>query len=210
MKQIFGDLWQSEKGTHFGLDLRTYFLKRKEGNVLFYYTNNFSELEAIKELGGIQFQYLSHHHEMLPALAKNIETLHPILGFHKNAFPHFDIDYSKIVQFNADQIHSENIKIIDTPGHTNSNLCFYYQSPFGKNYLFTGDTIYLDNGNWAYLIFENQKGGKNELRQSLSKLRKLDVDVVICSVAEGKNDVVEVTQKEWHAIIDGLIQQTRP
>lgn len=205
MVQIFPDLWQMEKGSHFGLDLRMYLLKRKEGNVLFYYTDNFKELTNILKLGNIKFQFLSHHHEMQPALEENLKVLNPDLCFHKKATPYFNSNYSNIIQFDKNQLFSENIEVIYTPGHTNTNLCFRYQSPFGKTYLFVGDTIYLDNGHWNILVMPNEGGSYELLKKTLVYLKTLEVDVVICSVAVGENSIVEVTQSEWKAIINSIL-----
>ena len=50
------------------LNTHAYFLLRPEGNVLFYNTGNDDDLEEITELGGIQFQLLSHRDESGPSL----------------------------------------------------------------------------------------------------------------------------------------------
>ena len=207
MKQLYLDLWQTKRGSHFGLDLRGYFLKRKEGNVLFYYTNVLDELEAINNLGGIDYQYLSHHHEMQPILYSSLEKLKPTLCFHNNALRYHKNTKQRHILFGEkNQVHSQTIEVIDAPGHTNTNLCFRYQSPFGKSYLFTGDTIYLDKGKWNFLVLQNEGGSYQDLKSSLLLLKELSVDVIICSVAVGENKIVEVTQEEWHGIIDGLLR----
>ena len=50
------------------LNTHAYFLRRPEGNVLFYNTGNEGDLEEIAELGGIQAQLLSHRDESGPSL----------------------------------------------------------------------------------------------------------------------------------------------
>jgi hypothetical protein len=52
------------------------------------------------------------------------------------------------------------------------------------------------------------EGGRySKLKASLLKLRELKVDVILCSVALGKNTQVEVTPEEWTTIIDGIIEK---
>ena len=52
----------------------------------------------------------------------------------------------------------EDIEIILTPGHTDGSICFFYRSPTGKSYLFTGDTVFRRNGQWATLVLRNARG----------------------------------------------------
>jgi glyoxylase-like metal-dependent hydrolase (beta-lactamase superfamily II) len=107
--------------------------------------------------------------------------------------------------FNEKIIHSGNILIIPTPGHTNSSLCYYYLSPTGKTYLFVGDTLYFMNNKWQTYIMASHGGCVEDMKASLLKLRALEVDVIVCSIIS-QHDVFEVTQDEWHTIIDGILE----
>ncbi len=60
MKQIFPDLWQTEVESPFpGLTTHAYLLTRKQGNVLFYNTGHVHEIDAMAELGGVDWHFLS-------------------------------------------------------------------------------------------------------------------------------------------------------
>ena len=208
MKKIYADLWQTAQEKQYGtLNVRSYILERKEGNVMFYYTPNEEEIQEIIAIGGITHQFLSHCHEVNPFLADTKETFQSKLCCHQHVEPYLQGIVAADVLFKADEreMFSDNIEVIYTPGHTNNNLCFYYKSPHGKSYLFTGDTIYLDDGLWSTLIIPSEGGSKNDLIKSLLRLRELDVDAVICSVAIGENDIVEVTNHEWRNIINDQI-----
>ena len=98
-----------------------------------------------------------------------------------------------------------DIEVIHTPGHTNNSVCYRYRSPHGKTYLFTGDTIYLDNGEWKTIVVADDGGDEAELASSLLSLKDLQVDVVICSVSIGEMRIVEVTPDAWWNIINGLV-----
>ncbi|KAB1154203.1 MBL fold metallo-hydrolase [Tenacibaculum aiptasiae] len=207
MKQLYKDLWQTEKGSHFGMSMKTYVLKTPEANIVIYYSDNENEVSQIKKLGEMDYQFISHHHEFTPAMFKNLNDFETTLYTHKKAIPYLKYTIQNMVAFKETSELSSSLKIIYTPGHTNNNICLYYKSPFGKNYLFTGDTIYLDNGHWNILVMPHDGGSYIKLKESLLELKKLKVDVVMPSVGVGLfgNKAMEVTQSEWHKIIDNTL-----
>ncbi len=206
MNKIYDDLWQTSLENPFaGLNTHAYFLQRSEGNVLFYNTSNLDDIEEISNLGGISFQYLSHRHESGESLSTIKSTFQSQLcsGVLEEPFIKSTVD----VTFSARQSHSSNIEIIPTPGHTDGGLCFYYESPIGLKYIFTGDTLFQSDGRWRTLVISNDGGSETKLIESLSTLRSLEPDVVLCSASVGDISVVEVTQEEWHESIDDNIRR---
>lgn len=69
MKQLYDDLWQSERYSSGVLNTHAYFLQREQGNVLFYNTGATNDLDPIDELGGISYQLLTHRDEAGASLA---------------------------------------------------------------------------------------------------------------------------------------------
>ena len=209
MKKIYPDLWQSEKGSHFGMSMRTYLLKTPEANIIIYYSDDKDEVEQIKELAKINYQFISHHHEFAPALFQNLQDFQSTLCVHEKAFNYLKRPVEDIVSFKQRIEHFSGIRILYTPGHTDNNICLYYKSPNGKDYLFTGDTIYLDHGDWNILVIRHEGGSYTALKESLLQLRKLNVDVIMPSVGVGAegNKAVEVDEKQWHSIIDNLLKK---
>ncbi|WP_338395223.1 MBL fold metallo-hydrolase [Fulvitalea axinellae] len=207
MKELYQDLWQTKRGSHFGLDLKAYFLKTEEGNALIYYTTEKEELSRIQEMGGVKYQCLSHHHEVNEFLNISKRILGAELCCHRNCAPYLEGIAQADTLFDKDTSLPGGLRILETPGHTNSNVCYFYESPYGKNYLFSGDTIYLDKGEWNYLIMNQEGGNPADLKESLLKIKDLDVDVIMCSVAVGHNDAVEVSRGEWRQIIDRLVNK---
>ena len=208
MKQLYPDLWQTAQQKQFSiLNVHAYLLKRQNGNVLFYNPRSTEDFQHIGDLGGISYQYLSHCHEVHNSLGNVTKHFNSKLCCHARVKPYFDEMNAADIYFNpsGSEFHSDNIEVINTPGHTDNNLCFRYRSAYGKTYLFTGDTIYLDNGIWNTVIVQSDGGNNIELMKSLRRLRGLSVDVVICSVSVGEYRIVEVTQTEWQAIIDNLL-----
>ncbi len=206
MKKIYEDLWQTSLENPFtGLNTHAYFLQRSEGNVLFYNTSNLDDIDEISKLGGISFQYLSHRHESGKSLSTIKSILHSQLCSDDLEEPF--IESTVDVIFSVRQFHSSNIEIIPTPGHTDGGICFYYESPHGLKYLFTGDLLFQSNGSWDTLVFRPHGGRADKLIESLSTIRSLGPNVVLCSASVGDISIVEVTQKEWHEVIDDNIRR---
>ena len=207
MRRLYPDLWQTARQKQFStLNVHAYVLERPAGNALFYNPRSTSDFEAIAAVGGIGHHYLSHCHEVSGSLADVAQRFGSKLCCHalvERYLPHGTGD----VYFRSPdtEVHS-GVEVIHTPGHTDSSVCYRYRSPHGKTYLFTGDTLYLDGGEWATLVVSQDGGNHQDLAGSLALLRGLDVDVIVCSVSLGEMRIVEVTRPEWHGIIDELMR----
>ena len=191
------------------LNTHAYFLRRPEGNVLFYNTGNDGDLEQIAELGGIRFQLLSHRDESGPSLNRIKDRFGSRLCCSALEAPIIGKDASVDITLQVEHHHLGDIDIIHTPGHTAGSICFFYKSPYGKSYLFTGDTIFQSNGKWATLAFPRAGGSKAALAESLIRLRDLNPDIVMCSAFVGDVSVVEVVGDEWAQAIDGNVSRLR-
>lgn len=191
------------------LNTHAYFLRRAEGNVLFYNTGNDGDLEEIAELGGIQFQLLSHRDESGPPLNRIKDRFGSKLCCSALEAPIVGKDATVDITFQSSDHHLDDIDIIHTPGHTAGSICFFYKSPYGKSYLFTGDTIFQLRAKWATLVFARAGGSKASLAESLMRLRDLNPDIVMCSAFVGEVSYVEVTGDEWSQAIDDNVSRLR-
>ena len=207
MKQLQEDLWQSTIHSMGSLNTHAYFLRRPEGNALFYNTGDEGDLEKIAGLGGIQFQLLSHRDEAGPSLNRIKELFGSKLCCSALEAPLVGKEAQVNVAFQAEDHHLGDIDIIHTPGHTAGSICFFYKSPYGKSYLFTGDTIFQSNAKWATLVFPRAGGSEASLAESLLRLRDLNPDIVMCSAFVGDVSVVEVTGDEWAQVIDDNVSR---
>ncbi len=206
MKRLYPDLWQTAEEKQFSvLTVHAYLLERPGGNVLFYNPRSSGDFEEIGDLGGIAHHCLSHCHEVGESLAEVAGRFDSKLCCHALAAPYLPNAVSADVLFDSPpREYLGDIEVIHTPGHTNNSVCYRYRSPHGKTYLFTGDAIYLDGGEWKTIVVGDDGGDEAELARSLASMRELEVDVVICSVSIGEMRIVEVTPNEWRGIIDGL------
>ena len=207
MKQLQEDLWQSAIHSMGTLNTHAYFLRRPEGNVLFYNTGHDGDLEKIAALGGIRFQLLSHRDESGPSLNRIKDRFGSRLCCSALEAAIIGEDAQVDRAFQSSDRHLGDIDIIHTPGHTAGSICFFYKSPYGKSYLFTGDTIFQSNAKWATLAFPRAGGSEASLAQSLLRLRDLNPDVVMCSAFVGGVSVVEVIGDEWAQAIDDNVSR---
>ena len=209
MKQLQEDLWQSTIHSMGTLNTHAYFLRRPEENVLFYNTGHDGDLEQIAKLGGIRFQLLSHRDESGPSLNRIKDLFGSKLCCSALEAPIVGKDAPVDITFQVEDHHLGDIDIIHTPGHTDGSICFFYKSPYGKSYLFTGDTIFQSNAKWATLAFPRAGGSEAALAESLLRLRALHPDIVMSSACVGDVSVVEVTGDEWAQVIDDNVRRLR-
>ncbi len=208
LKQLYPDLWQSPADKRFGsLTAHAYVLALPNDRVVLYTSTRADVMAAIAAGGSVSYQYLSHCHEVDGALSASRDALGAQLYCHVANKPYFEahgIPGADVYTESVRETHG-SLEVIHTPGHTTSNLCYLYDSPHGKRYLFVGDTLYLDGGTWNTVIVGSDGGNANQLRDSLALLRDVDPDVIITSISVGETTVPEVTREEWHVIIDDRI-----
>ena len=207
MKQIHADLWQTKIYSSGMLNCYAYFLATSAGNVLFYSTNDEEEFTHMESLGGIKYQLLTHRDEAGPSLARIKNRFNSKLMFSELESEAIAKHARADLFFETEDHKLDDIQVIHTPGHTKGSVCFFYQSPHGKSYLFTGDTFFQWNGEWATLICDGAGGSKDALKSSLQKLRNLRPDVVMSSGFVGDIALVEPTEQEWTQAIDDEINK---
>jgi len=205
MKQIAPDLWQSTLYQTAVLNTHAYFLVRPSGNVLFYNPGDDGDLRHIAEHGGVAYQLLTHRNEAGAAQARIRNQFGSKLGCSVIEAPfvseHGDVD----LEFGEGDDCIEDIDIIRTPGHTDGSICFFYRSPHGKAYLFSGDTIFQWNGEWSTFVLPEAGGSEASLAESLKKLRGYSPDMVMSSGYVGDVAYREVTREQWTAALDDNI-----
>lgn len=207
MQQIYPDLWQTRAEQPLpevpDLVTRAYVITRPDGNLLIYATGLADEHQAIRELGGIRRQFLSHVDEAGPAL----KTLRDMFG--SELWGHA-AEADAVARragvrpdrtFVGPETHGD-LEVMPLPGHTPGSTAYVYRSPQGRTYLFTGDTIGRDDaGVWTagYLPFSD----KPQLVATLRRLAELQPDVVLSS-AFGRNfPHTEMTAPgQWRAAVD--------
>jgi glyoxylase-like metal-dependent hydrolase (beta-lactamase superfamily II) len=204
MKQIYADLWQTPAEHPFvGVTSHAYLLVRDTGNILFYSAGLRDEHQQIQTLGGITYQYLSHRDEAGPALAEIKKLFGSKLCCHRLEERAVRKVTPVDCTFDKRETRLGSVEVIPTPGHTPGSVCFLADSPDGKTYLFTGDTLFLNKGAWDTRI--DPGGSKSDLKNSLLLLRGLKPAVVLSSASIGSVPFKEVSAEEWQSDIDKVL-----
>ena len=207
MKQLQEDLWQSTLHSSGILNMHAYFLRRPEGNALFYNTGDAADLDEIEGLGGLRFQLLSHRDEAAPSLRRISERFGSQLFGSALEAPAVRKVAPPDLLFGPSDRRLGDIEIIHTPGHTEGSLSFFYKSPHGKAYLFSGDTIFLWDSKWTTLVLSDAGGSEAALADSLLRLRGLGPDLVMSSGFVGDVALAELSGGEWPRVIDDNVSR---
>ncbi len=151
------------------LHIRAFLLERDEGNVLIYSTPTADELAGV---GGIERAYLNHRHEAtfggdLPGV--------PL-------FVHADdrdaVARTRRVRGAFSQRHTldDDLEVIPTPGHTPGATAYLWDNG-SHRFLFTGDTLFLKDGEWVTAVLDSSD--RDAYIESLELIRELDFDVLV-------------------------------
>jgi glyoxylase-like metal-dependent hydrolase (beta-lactamase superfamily II) len=185
------------------LAARAFLLERRRGNVLVYSTG---ELEhdgpALSDRGGISRRYLNHWHEAMFAT-----DLDAPLFVHERDRAAVEERVHVRGSFSRRHMLDEDFEVIPTPGHTPGATAFLWDTG-GHRALFTGDTIYLDGGEWVAGMLESSD--RDAYLASLELIRELEFDVLVPWVAGADEPYHAVTSRaEAGRRIDAIIERLR-
>jgi glyoxylase-like metal-dependent hydrolase (beta-lactamase superfamily II) len=158
------------------LAARAFLLERDAGNVLIYSNGELaSDAEAFQSLGGVSRQYLNHWHEALfGGLAGS--GLDAPLFVHRDDAGETRERLAVRGTFSRRHAFGDDLEVIPTPGHTPGATAYLWDSGQHR-LLFTGDTLYLSDGEWVAAVL----GSSDRARyvESLELLRRIDFDVLV-------------------------------
>lgn len=155
------------------LEIRAFLLQRPRGNILIYSVAGLeSEAADIERLGGISRRYLSHRHEAMFA-AGGLEASLFVHGEERQSVEAAD---HVRATFSRRHLLDDDFEVIPIPGHTRGATAFLWDS--GRHrVLFSGDTIYLDRGEWAAALLESSD--PDSYAESLELIREVEFDVLV-------------------------------
>ena len=155
------------------LDIRAFVLRRDRGNLLLYSTTALrDDTSRIAALGGISRHYLNHSHEALFAS----DSVDAPLFVHESGLEAVRDGYRVRATFSKRHTLDDDFEVIPTPGHTPDATAYLWNSGTHR-VLFTGDTIYLDDGEWVAAVLASSD--RQAYIQSLKLLRDIDFDVLV-------------------------------
>jgi Metallo-beta-lactamase superfamily len=184
------------------LDIRAFLLQRDQGNLLVYSVSDLeSEVTSIHDLGGISRQYLNHRHEA--AFASDWVTAP--LFVHQNESESVAEQADVGGTFSRRHMLDDDFEVIPTPGHTSGATAYLWDSG-AHRFLFTGDTLYLSDGEWVAAVLGSSD--RVPYLESLELIRELDFDVLVPWAASGGQPYHAVTsQAENRRRIDAVIER---
>ena len=183
------------------LDVRAFLLERDSGNLLVYSVTELDDdTPWIASLGGISRRYLNHRHEAMFASH----------GFSAPLFVHEDergavSDRTRVRgTFSRRHLVDDDFEVIPTPGHTRGAAAYLWDSGQHR-VLFTGDTVYLHEGEWIAAVLDSSD--RQAYIETLELLRQLDFDVLVPWAATAGHEPYAITgkadsQRRIEAILD--------
>jgi luciferase-like monooxygenase/metallo-beta-lactamase superfamily protein len=186
------------------LHIRAFLLQREQGNLLVYSAPGLeADAAEIEERGGISRQYLNHGHEAMFAS----RWVTAPLFVHEHDEPSVAAKTRVSGTFSERHMVDDDFEVIPTPGHTTGATTFLWDS--GRHrFLFTGDTIYLRDGEWTAAVLGSSD--RALYIESFELIRELDFDVLVPWAATGGQPwYAETGSPDARLRIDAILQGLR-
>jgi glyoxylase-like metal-dependent hydrolase (beta-lactamase superfamily II) len=186
------------------LEIRSFLLQRDRGNVLVYSTSVIErDARRIEAAGGISRHYLNHRHEaMFPS-----DWVDAPLFVHGAERSSVAEAYAVRGAFSRRHRLDEDFEVIPTPGHTPGATAYLWDSGEHR-LLFSGDTIYLDEGEWVAAVLPSSD--RDAYIESLETIRELDFDMLVPWAASGGwPHLARTDRPDAQARIDAILERLR-
>jgi glyoxylase-like metal-dependent hydrolase (beta-lactamase superfamily II) len=109
--------------------------------------------------------------------------------------------------FSKRHVLDGDFEVIPTPGHTSGATAYLWDSGEHR-LLFTGDTVYLHEGEWVAAVLDSSD--RDRYIESLELIRGLDFDVLVPWAASAGQDYLAVTSREGaRRRIDAILERVR-
>ncbi len=191
------------------LDIRAFLLRREPGNLLLYSAPTVEpDTEAIEALGGVSRQYLNHWHEASFGCERAARVFEATLHCHEKDAPSVNEKCAVDETFSDRTALDDDFEVVPTPGHTEGATAYLWDSG-EQRCLFTGDTIYLDKGEWVAAVLEGSSD-RDAYVESLELIRTLDFDVLVPWAATSGQPFCAATDKaDAGRRIDTILERLR-
>jgi glyoxylase-like metal-dependent hydrolase (beta-lactamase superfamily II) len=189
--------------------VRAFVLRRGQGNLLVYSAPAVvDDAPAIEQLGGIARHYLNHWHEVSIGGADRIaDTFGAPLFCHEDDRQKASESAEVAGTFSLRHMAGDDLEAIPIPGHTPGATAYLWDS--GRHRcLFTGDSLYLREGEWVAAVLE--LSDRDVYIESLERIKDLDFDVLVPWAATAGQPFHAVTDKaDAGRRIDAILDRVR-
>ena len=186
------------------LEIRTFLLRRDQGNILVYSTTGLDKDAAtIARLGGISRHYLNHWHEAMFAS----DWVDAPLFVHEAERASVAKAYRVRGTFSRRHLFEEDFEVIPTPGHTAGATAYLWDNG-EQRLLFTGDSIYLNHGEWVAAVLSSSD--RDRYLENLELIRDLDFDLLVPWAASvGEPFYAPTDRADTQRRIDAILDRVR-
>ena len=189
--------------------VRAFVLRRGQGNLLVYSAPAVvDDAPAIEQLGGIARHYLNHWHEVSIGGADRIaDTFGAPLFCHESDRQKASESAEVAGTFSLRHMAGDDLEAIPIPGHTPGATAYLWDS--GRHRcLFTGDSLYLREGEWVAAVLESSD--RDAYIESLERIKDLDFDVLVPWAATAGQPFHAATDKaDAGRRIDAILDRVR-
>ena len=179
------------------LDIRGFVLERPAGKLLIY---SAPTLDGDERVAGAEHWYLNHWHEaMFPA------HLDVPLYVHQDDRAETEERMHVRASFSRRHMLGDDFEVVPIPGHTPGATAYLWDSGEHRM-LFTGDSLYLHDGEWVTAVLDSSDPAA--YADSLRLIRELDFDVLVPWAAKAGRPPYAFTDAADRARrIDALIER---
>jgi glyoxylase-like metal-dependent hydrolase (beta-lactamase superfamily II) len=188
------------------IHVRAFLLRREPGNLLVYNVATVAEdARAIEELGGISRHYLNHWHEAGIGGDAVARTFGAPLFCHENERQSVSEAGDVAGTFSTRHMEGDDFEAIPIPGHTSGATAYLWDSGQHRC-LFTGDSLYLRDGEWVAAVLESSD--REPYIESLKLMNELDFDMLVPWTATAGQPFHAVTDKaDARRRIDAILER---
>src|SRR5918995_5191850 len=185
--------------------VRAFLLQREQGNLLVYGAATVAdEARSIAERGGVPRYYLNHWHEADVAGEGALGALGAPLFCHENERAEVTRTHAVAGTFSARHLEGDDFEVIPIPGHTAGATAYLWDSGQHRC-LFTGDSLYLREGEWVAAVLESSD--RDAYIESLELIRGLEFDLLLPWAASGEAYSATTSPADTRRRIDAIIER---
>src|SRR3954468_5205281 len=186
------------------LAVRRFLLERDHGNLLLYGAGTpLDDVNEMHERGGVVRRYLNHRHET----AFGCGRINAPLVVHAEERDAGERTCDVAAAFSKRHRPAADLEVIPTPGHTSGATSYLWDSGEHR-ILFTGDTVYLRDGEWVAALLASSD--REAYATSLELMRELDFDVLVpWAATRGDPSYAVVSHREARRRLEAILTRLR-
>jgi len=189
--------------------VRAFVLQRRPGNLLVYSAETVADdARAIEEFGSLSRHYLNHWHEAAFGGGGRIaETFGAPLFCHEDERGPVSETVHVAETFSSRHLEGDDFEVIPIPGHTRGATAYLWDSGEHRC-LFTGDSLYLREGEWVAAVLESSD--RAAYIGSLELIKELEFDMLVPWAATAGQPFHAITDKaNTRRRIDAILERVR-